>query len=128
MILTRKEVMGQSMMDDRRKYQRFDKEIRVIMKYESLDHFVKAVTENVSLGGMCLSLRYDPNIRIGRILNLQFELEGFPDIVEIKALVKWTSDPDNDGIFQVGIEFTQLDNPEMRTLKERLQGLLDKKQ
>ena len=112
------------MIEDRRRHKRIDKEVVVIMKYDQLDHFVQVITKNVSTGGMCLNLAYDPEIKLGKVLNLQFEVSGHNEVVELKALVKWISSTDEKRNFQVGVEFTQIDNPEMSSLKEKLKQLL----
>ena len=83
-----------------------------------------AVAQNISLGGMCLKLDINQNLSLGKIMNLQFELQGHSEIVELKALIKWLSDPGVDGKVEIGIEFTQLDNPEMSSLKDKLHKLL----
>ena len=112
-------------MIEKRRFKRFQRELSVIFRYSDLNHFVQALTKNISLGGMCLSLNEDTNIVEGKILTLQFELVGHSQIVELKALVKWVSPPSKKGKVDVGVEFTQIDNPEMSSLKDKLQDLLN---
>ncbi len=111
-------------MSENRKYHRYTKELSVIFRYNDINHFVQAVSKNVSLGGMCLTLDMEPSITVGKILTLQFELTGHSEIVELKAIVKWLAKPDKKNQVEVGVEFTQLENPEMSSLKEKLQNLI----
>jgi len=110
---------------EKRRHQRLIKRLIVVFKYKSLDHFVKAVTENISLGGLCLQVEKDIGLREEQMINLQFQLEGTHEIVEIEGRVKWILKNDDAQEIQIGVEFLSLNNPEMGQLKDKLQQLLE---
>lgn len=110
---------------EKRRHQRLIKRLIVVFKYKSLDHFVKAVTENISLGGLCLQVEKDIGLREEQMINLQFQLEGTYEIVEIEGRVKWILKNDDAQEIQIGVEFLSLNNPEMGQLKDKLQQLLE---
>jgi c-di-GMP-binding flagellar brake protein YcgR len=113
------------METEKRRHQRLLKKLIVVFKYKSLDHFVKAVTENVSLGGLCLQVEKDIGLREEQMINLQFQLEGTREIVEIEGQVKWISRNADTQEVQIGVEFLKLDDPKMSQLKDKLQQLLE---
>jgi c-di-GMP-binding flagellar brake protein YcgR len=113
------------METEKRRHQRLLKKLIVVFKYKSLDHFVKAVTENVSLGGLCLQVEKDIGLREEQMINLQFQLEGTREIVEIEGQVKWISRNADTQEVQIGVEFLKLDDPKMSQLKAKLQQLLE---
>jgi len=112
------------MENERRKNKRFKKEFVVIFKDSDEDYFVKAVTKNISLGGMLLKIDSNIDLEVGQILKLQFLLEEYNEIIELTAIVKWIAEPDDSDIIQIGIEFSELDNPDMKDTKEKLKELL----
>jgi c-di-GMP-binding flagellar brake protein YcgR len=83
------------------------------------------VTENVSLGGLCLQVEKDIGLLEEQMINLQFQLEGTREIVEIEGQVKWISKNVETQEVQIGVEFLKLDDPKMSQLKDKLQQLLE---
>ena len=110
---------------EKRRHQRLLKKLIVVFKYKSLDHFVKAVTENISLGGLCLQVEKDIGLHEEQMINLQFQLEGTREIVEIEGQVKWILKNEDAQEIQIGVEFLKLDDPKKGQLKDKLQQLLE---
>lgn len=114
------------MPTEKRRHPRITKNLIVVFRYKSLDHFVKAVTENISLGGLCLQVEKDIGLKQDQMINLQFQLEGTNEIVEIEGQVKWLLQGEEEQDVQIGVEFLKLENPEMQQIKEKLMQLLEK--
>ena len=114
------------MSTEKRRHPRYVKNVVVVFRYKSLDHFVKAVTENISLGGLCLQVERDIGLSQDQMINLQFQLEATNEIVEIEGQVKWITQNDETEDVQIGVEFIKLENPEMHQIKEKLKQLLEK--
>jgi c-di-GMP-binding flagellar brake protein YcgR len=114
------------MATEKRRHPRIVKNLVVVFRYKSLDHFVKAVTENISLGGLCLQVEKDIGLNQDQMIHLQFQLEGTNEIVEIEGQVKWLLPNKETTDIQIGVEFLKLENPEMHQIKDKLKQLLEK--
>lgn len=110
---------------EKRHHQRLQKRLIVVFKYKSLDHFVKAITENISLGGLCLQVEKDIGLNQEQLINLQFQLEGSNEIVEIEGQVKWILQNDDGDDIRIGVAFLNLEKPEMSQIKDKLKQLLE---
>ena len=112
------------MATEKRRHPRYAKKLVVVFRYKSLDHFVKAVSENISLGGLCLQVEKNVGLSQDQFINLQFQLEGSNEIVVIEGQIKWLLQDENADEVQIGVEFKNLDDPEMSQIKEKLKQLL----
>lgn len=98
--------------DNRRRFLRLDRVLPIMSK--EIEGF-KALTENISLGGVML-ICSNGRISRGDIINLRLDLDEYEALpLQFKAEVCWVI-PEESNKMKVGVEFLDLDE----TKKERL--------
>ncbi|MDQ7778305.1 MAG: PilZ domain-containing protein [Planctomycetota bacterium] len=96
---------------DKRKYRRLDTDFLVRIRHISADEKAEAAAisriENLSLGGVFIATATP--LLLNRIVELEFQVPGYSDIVRAKGIVRWSkSTGDKQGM---GIEFLEVSIP-----------------
>jgi c-di-GMP-binding flagellar brake protein YcgR len=112
---------------ERRRYPRLDASVAI--EYSIIGRAPlkeTAFTKNIGAGGICLIV-YE-KIEVNTILSLKINLCDNSDIIEIKGNVVWLSefslDPDKKKRWDIGIEFTEINEEDRKRISKYLFRLL----
>ncbi|MDP3791913.1 MAG: PilZ domain-containing protein [Candidatus Omnitrophota bacterium] len=111
--------------EERRKHQRFDKDLEVEYSVEKKSHLKPGRTINVSGGGMKLLI--DEKLPEGSIMDIKAYIPEKKKVVEVEAEVVWIKDAqDQDSfgkrLFHCGVKFIALKEPAHTHLADILHG------
>ncbi len=95
---------GTAQAEERRRHSRVALEMRV--DYTSVDAFFTEFSSNVNEGGMFVEMENAPDL--GTQVQLQFDLPGHNESIQVEGRIAWTSDGKDDSPPGVGIEFQNL--------------------
>ncbi|RKY35831.1 MAG: hypothetical protein DRP69_00300 [Candidatus Duberdicusella sinuisediminis] len=110
-------------MEERRRFPRLNYPCKLIL--EEGDETYSIHTENLSAGGLRVIL--DEKLAINTPLRIELEL-GWKDI-KCKGRVVWATDikslrTEKTNLFDTGIEFTQIEPQDRKTLRELIERIL----
>jgi len=112
---------------ERRRFPRLDTSVDIeygIFKKESLQEG-KAVTKNISAGGICLIV-YE-KIEIGTILDIRSNLKDINYIIKARGKIVWSSNftvmPGNIARYDLGIEFVEIKEDDRQKLSQYVLNL-----
>jgi Tfp pilus assembly protein PilZ len=96
---------------------------------EDKNNTVLTHTENVGVGGVCVSLKQ--SVKIFSVVEIELDLLDLGDHIRCKGKVVWNIENENTGkkssrIFDVGIEFIDIMNEDQTRLQEVLERLAKK--
>ncbi len=89
---------------DRRRHERVP--LKIPVDYTSVDAFFTEFSSNVNEGGMFVEMEDAPEL--GSQVQLQFDLPGYEESIQVEGRVAWTSDGKDGSAPGVGIEFQNL--------------------
>jgi uncharacterized protein (TIGR02266 family) len=89
---------------NRRRHERVS--LKIPVDYTSVDAFFTEFSSNINEGGMFVEMENAPEL--GRQVQLQFDLPGYEESVQVEGRVAWMSDGKDGSPPGVGIEFQNL--------------------
>ncbi len=102
------------MSDERRQHARVPTDAIVRMHFSTIGEFLQSQAENISTGGMQLTTSQP--LAVGDLVGLEFRLTSNYPLIEGTATVKWCRPA--GAVFQVGVEFGDLDERSQRVIAE----------
>ena len=113
---------------DRRRYPRAQLDLVVRLKFGSLDHFLSAHAEDISIGGMFLRGEHaGPHgalREVGQLLALQFDAGGERLLEGLGKIVRVVQPEEAGGVPGVGVEFVNLDAESTALIEAIVRGNL----
>lgn len=104
---------------ERRRHHRVP--LKIPVDYSSVDAFFTEFSANINEGGMFIELENPPEIDTE--VQLQFDLPGHADVVQVSGRVVWISDGKDGSAAGVGIEFQNLDADTRDTINRIVRDL-----
>ncbi len=101
-------------MEDKRKHSRVKKEVKIEVRDD--ENMTLSTSRDLSNGGIFISTP-EPMI-VGSELELSLQIPG-SDLIALKGIVRWIrEEEDGDKKAGMGIEFTELSDDKLNTLKK----------
>lgn len=79
--------------------------IKFIVKYRIGDTFLKALSEDISVGGIAIKVSYPPENRSK--IELEFSLPGKMEVIKVIGEIAWV-EPEVDILRRIGIKFINI--------------------
>ncbi|MBU0552571.1 TIGR02266 family protein [Myxococcota bacterium] len=102
-------------MTHQRQHQRVPAQLEVEVSQSSDHNFYTGFTHNISEGGLFLATNM--MIPIGSELTFRFNMEGFPEAIMVRGVVRWLREPHSfigDLPPGLGVQFLDLPAPHKR--------------
>jgi len=115
---------------DRRRFPRIEHPCKIKVKRKDSNEMIEAVTENIGCGGICVML--DKDIGLFSVVEVELNLENGLGWIKCNGAVVWVVKKDeagdkNSGVFDTGIEFSDLNEECRQRIEKMVNGILAKK-
>ena len=104
---------------ERRRHERVP--LKIPVDYTSVDAFFTEFSSNINEGGMFVEMENGPDL--GTQVQLQFDLPGHEEPVQVEGRVAWVSDGKDGSAAGVGIEFQNLSSDVRDTINRVVRKL-----